>query len=211
MRFMDNDYEGTIATFEALDQVSESQAQIVYPILSMASLKLEEYDRAREYLIQANPMLASDSDASVNRYNLRAAVMLAFALRQTDHDRQASELLTQAWNVVQQMPRVGAAGHGIRDVQILAVQGRKDAALDALREAIDTGFVSLMAYDFWTLDQDALLDNLRDDPRFEAMRLELHEVIDQMRENVRQADESGDWNELLSRARPDLRAALVRP
>ena len=109
------------------------------------------------------------------------------------------------------MPSNGAAGSGIRGVQILAVQGRKDAALDALREAIDAGFVSLMVYDYWTLDQDVLLDNLRDDPRFEAMRLELHEVIDRMRENVRQADESGDWNDLLRRARPDLRAALARP
>jgi len=210
-RFMENDFGGTIATFEEFDQVSDAQAEFVYPILSMASLKLAEYDQAREFLIRANPMLASDTDASVNRFNLRAAVMLAYALRQTNHDRQASDLLTQAWDVVQQMPRIGAAGYGIRDVQILAVQGRKDAAINALREAIDAGFVSELVYDFWTLDQDALLDSLRDDPRFEAMRLELHEVIDQMRENVRQADESGEWNELLSRARPDLRAALVRP
>jgi TolB-like protein/Flp pilus assembly protein TadD len=210
-RFMENDYEGTIATFEALDQVSDAQAEFAYPILSMASLKLQEYDRARAYLIQANPILASDTDASVNRFNLRSAVMLAYALRQTNHDRQASELLTQAWDIVRQMPRLGAAGYGIRDVQILAVQGRKDAALDALREAIDAGFVSQLVYDSWTIDQDALLDNLRDDPRFEAMRLELHEVIDQMRENVRQADELGDWSELLGQARPELTAALVRP
>lgn len=209
-RFMENDYEGTVESFEELDQLSEAQAQILYPILSMAALKLNEYDKAREFLTQANPMLASDTSASVNRFNLRAAVMLAYALRQTNRDRQASDLLTQAWDIVQQMPRTGAAGRGIRDVQILAVQGRKDAALDALREAIDAGFVSLMVYDFWTLDQDVLLDNLRDDPRFEAMRLELHEVIDQMRENVRQADESGDWKDLLGRARPELRAALAR-
>ncbi len=210
-RFTENDYEGTIENFEELDQISETQAKVLYPILSMAALKLNEYDKAREFLTRANPMLAGDTDASVNRYNVRAAVMLAYALRQTNRDRQASELLTQAWDVVQQMPRSGAAGSGIRGVQILAVQGRKDAALDALREAIDAGFVSLMVYDYWTLDQDVLLDNLRDDPRFEAMRLELHEVIDRMRENVRQADESGDWKELLGRARPDLRAALARP
>ena len=210
-RFMENDFEGTLASFEALDQVSDAQAEFAYPILSMASMKLEEYDKARDYLVQANPMLASDTDASVNRFNLRAAVMLAYALRRTNRDRQASDLLTQAWDVVQQMPRMGAAGYGIRDVQILAIQGRKDAAIDALREAIDAGFVSQLAYDYWTLDQDALLDNLRDDPRFEAMRIELHEVIDQLRENVRQADESGNWDELLSRARLDLRAAAVRP
>ena len=65
-----------------------------------------------------------------------------------------------------------------------------------------------MAFDFWTLDQDVLIDTLRDDPRFEAMRLELHEKIDQMRENVRRADESGDWSELTNRARGRLTARL---
>jgi len=210
-RFMENDYAGTIDNFEELEQLSEAQTQALYPILSMAALKLNEYDKAQEFLTRGNPMLAADTNASVTRSNVRAAVMLAYALRKTNRDRQASELLTQAWDVVQQMPRTGAAGSGIRDVQILAVQGRKEAALDALREAIDAGFVSLMVYDFWTLDQDVLLDNLRDDPRFEAMRLELHEAIDQMRENVREADESGDWNELLNPARGELTAALVRP
>jgi tetratricopeptide (TPR) repeat protein len=210
-RFMQNDYAGTIENFEELEQLSETQAQVLYPILSMAALKLNEYDKAHDFLVRANPMLAGDTNASVTRFNVRAAVMLAYALRQTNRDRQASELLTQAWDVVQQMPRTGVAGSGIRDVQILAVQGRKEAALDALREAIDAGFVSLMVYDFWTLDQDVLLDSLRDDPRFEAMRLELHEMIDRMRENVRQADKSGEWNELLSRVRPELRAALARP
>jgi len=108
------------------------------------------------------------------------------------------------------MPRIGVAGYGIADVHILAIQGRKEAALEALRAAIDEGFVSLMAYEYWTLDQDVLVNSLRDDPRFEAMSIELHEIIDRMRQNVREAEETGDWNQLLDRARGELTAA-VRP
>jgi TolB-like protein/Tfp pilus assembly protein PilF len=208
-KFMDNDYEGAITVFDDLGQVSEMQANIVYPILALSALRLKDYDRARDYLIKANPLLASDTKINVDRYNLRSAILLAYILRQTDRDRQASDLLSQAWDITQQMPRLGIAGHGISDVHILAIQGRKEAALDALREAIDDGFVSLLAHDFWTIDQDILIDNLRNEPRYQAMRAELQSTIDGMWQNVQQADESGDWSELLNRVRGQLTAAVA--
>ena len=40
------------------------------------------------------------------------------------------------------------------------------------------------------------------------MRLELHEIIDGMRRNVREAEETGDWNFLLDRTRGELTAAV---
>jgi tetratricopeptide (TPR) repeat protein len=205
---MENEFEEAIAIFEDVDQDSEVQAAIANQVLPLAALKLQQYDKAREYLVRTNPDLDSDANVSVDRYNLRAAILLAYALRQQNRDRLASELLTQATRVVEQMPRVGTAGHGISDVHIYAVQGRKDAALEALREAIDEGFVGLMAFDMWTIDQDILLDDLRDDPRFELMRIEMHNTLERMRDNVRQAEESGDWSELLGRARGQLTAAL---
>jgi TolB-like protein/Flp pilus assembly protein TadD len=206
--FMENEFAEAIAVFESVDQTSEIQTGIANQVLPLAALKLQQYDKAREYLVRSNPDLDSDTDVVVDRYNLRAAILLAYALRQQNRDRLASELLTQATRVVQQMPRVGTAGHGISDVHIYAVQGRKDAALEALREAIDEGFVGLMAFDMWTLDQDVLLDDLRDDPRFESMRIELHDTLERMRENIRQAEETGDWSELLGRARGQLTASL---
>jgi TolB-like protein len=206
--FTNNEMEQAIATFESLDTVLEVQSEFVYPMTAMAALKIGDYEKATEYLTLAHPELASDTAESVNHKNLESAIKLAYALRQTNNDRPASRLLTQAWNVVQDMQRIGVAGHGIADVQILAVQGRNDAAIDAMRQAIDEGFVSMMAYDFWTIDQNVLLDDLRDDPRFQAMILELHEIIDGMRRNVREAEESGNWDILLDRARGELTAAV---
>ena len=58
-----------------------------------------------------------------------------------------------------------------------------------------------MSFEMWTLDQDILINNLRDDPRFEAMRDELHGLIDGMRDNVRRAEETGEWSELQNRVR----------
>jgi len=43
------------------------------------------------------------------------------------------------------VPRIGLAGHGIRDVQILALQGKTFQALAVLREAIDEGFRGTVA------------------------------------------------------------------
>jgi len=109
---------------------------------------------------------------------------------------------------VRQMPRIGIGGHGISDVHILAIQGRRDAALDALRDAIDEGFVSLLSYDYWTVDQDPMIDNLREDARFEVMKLELEQRIDSMRENVERAEELDDWSELLGQTRGQLTASV---
>jgi TolB-like protein/Tfp pilus assembly protein PilF len=208
MRFMNNDFEGTIDTLSRFDEMPEAARQIAYPMIAVSAAILEDYSVARDYLIRANPMLASDTNLNVTRHNYQSAILLAYINRNLGLDREASELLSQAWNVMQDLPRIGIAGYGISDVHVLAIQGRKDAALDALRDAIDEGFVSLMSFEMWTLDQDILIDNLRDEPRFEAMRKELHGLIDGMRDNVRRAEETGDWSELQNRVRGQLTTAV---
>nr|NIV18471.1 hypothetical protein [Woeseiaceae bacterium] len=55
----------------------------------------------------------------------------------------------------------------------------------------------------WTLDQNPMIDALREDARFKSMKLELDQKIELMRDNVERADESGDWSELLNRVRGD--------
>ena len=77
--------------------------------------------------------------------------------------------------------------------------GRKAAALDALRDAIDAGFVSLYPFDFWSIDKDPLVDSLRGDPRYENMRAELGEKLDFQRRNVELADATGNWQPLLDK------------
>ena len=210
--FANSDYAGTIDVLDGLVLPAEAEVKFVYPVLSMSWLKMQDYGRARDYLIRANPLLASDTSESVDRYNLRSAILLAHIFRQTGDDRRADRLLVEAERVIATMPRMGLSGYGVSDVQIRIVQGRLDAALAAFRDAIDEGFVSLISHQFWTLDQDPIFDAVRDDERFKAMKLEIDQKIELMRENVERAEAADDWRELLGKVREtELTAAVFRP
>ena len=201
LRFTDSDYSGTIAGLEDLELSTEIEADFAFPLMSMSALMMRDYDKAERYLLTANPLLTSDTAENVDRKNFRSAILLAYTYQLMGDSRRAERLLAQAERVISQMHRIGIGGFGISDVNILALRGRNDAALDALREAIDEGFVSLLSYDMWTLDQNPMIDALRDDERFKAMKLELDRKIEVMRDNVERAEESDDWNELLNRVR----------
>jgi tetratricopeptide (TPR) repeat protein len=210
IRFTNSDYEGAIAVFEGSELDSDMEGKYVYPMISKAAIKLGDYTLARDNLLRFNPLLSRDAEKNVDRQNLGDAILLAYIYKQTGEDQRAAELLAEASQVIRSMPRIGAAGYGISDVHILAIQGRRDAALEALRDAIDEGVVTLMPYDYWTLDQDPIIDSLRSDDRFRTMKIELDEKIEDMRDNVERAQESGDWSELLGRIRKsELTAALV--
>ena len=203
MRFTNSDYRGTITVLENLQLNTEIEAKFAYPLISMSALMMRDFDKAQQYLLRANPLLSSDTTQSVDRQNYRPAILLAYTYQQMGDARRAEQLLNEAAQIVSRMPRIGIGGHGISDVNIFALQGRNDAALDALRDAIDEGFVSLMSHDMWTLDQNPMIDALRNDERFKAMKLELDRKIEVMRNNVERAEEADDWSELLNRVRRD--------
>jgi TolB-like protein/Tfp pilus assembly protein PilF len=201
IEFADSDYRATIETLENLELSTEVEGKFAYPLISASALMLRDFEMAKEYLLRANPLLTSDIANNVDRHNYRSAILLAYAYQQTGDARRAERLLAKAEQIVSTMHRIGIGGHGISDVNILALRGSNDAALDALRDAIDEGFVSLVSYDIWTLDQNPMIDGLREDERFKAMKLELDRKIELMRENVERAEEANDWNELLDRVR----------
>lgn len=70
---------------------------------------------------------------------------------------------------IKELPRLGIFGYLIMDVEILALQGRADAALNALREAIDAGW----RFNWWLAPHDPNLDSIRDHPEFQAIMMEL--------------------------------------
>lgn len=196
IHFLNEEYEQALGVLEPVIEESEVPFPMIYPVLVRSAILLGDYDRAYEYLLQAAPALSADARPTIDRFSIGAVVLLAFLEQQRGNHDVANRWLERAHEAIQDIPRGGLKGHGIKDVQILALQDRPEAALDALRTAIDEGFVSLVPYELWSIDQDPMIDNLRNHPRYESMRLELEERMETMRRSIEDARASGDWQSL---------------
>ena len=206
-KFIRDDYQGVLDVLENIPPGVAGVQGMAYPLMIRASILLEDYERAREILRLDSPQLFADEAIVVNRFNLASAVMLAFVEQQLGNTDAASRLMEQGLVVTATLPRVGFSGYGIRDVQILALQGHTSTALDRLEDAIAEGFVSVMPFDVWTVDADPLIASLRSEPRFLDIRRVVEARIDVMSQSVAAARDAGDWGELLSRAGQHLSAA----
>ncbi len=191
-----NDYEGAVEVIETAIEGVENPVQIQLALISAISMFARDFDKARRYAELVNPEFSADADPEVDGFTTANLVAYAYILQNLGENKRADTLLDIALNVVRTMPRIGLAGHGIRDVQILALQGRSFEALAAFREAIDEGFRGTVASDVWPLSLDPYLDSLRDQPAFQAMVGELDDAVAEMQQRVSEAEQSGNWDEL---------------
>ena len=137
---------------------------------------------------------AADADPTVDRYNVADIIRYAFILQKLGEKKRAESLLAAALPIVRSLPRVGLAGHGIRDVQILALQGKAFEALTAMREAIDAGFRGTVFSNGWPLAVDPYLESIRNKPEYHGMTREIEEAVAVMRERTTQAEATGNWD-----------------
>ena len=160
----------------------------------LATAVTDSFDR--EYAERRNPEFFEDADPRIDAFNVANLVRYAFILRNLGENKRSDALLDTALAVVRTQPRIGLAGHGIRDVQILAIQGKTIAALAALRDAIDEGFRGTVASNGWPMLIDPYLESLRAEPEFQAMVGELDDAIARMQQRVAEAEQSGNWDAL---------------
>jgi hypothetical protein len=193
---LDADYAGAHEIFSELVESSEQIPTFLYNVVIDTALQAGELKKAQEYILLYNPILARDAELRIDRYTVRDVVKLAYIALKNGDIAGGTESLNPSLPVVQSLPRLGANGLGICDVQILAMLGRREDALMALRAAVDAGFRGSTPYDNWLLEFDPLLDSIRDDARFVAIVSELEVLNDVMRKRVSEAEETGDWTAL---------------
>jgi tetratricopeptide (TPR) repeat protein len=195
-KVMQGDFAGALEIIEnSVDDV-ENPRQIQLGLMTTFSAFAGDFDKARKYTEQQFPEFAADANPEVDAVNVASLIGYAFILQKLGENQRADALLEAALPVVRTLPRVGLVGHGIRDVQILALQGRTSDALSAFRDALDQGFRGTVASNGWPLAIDPYLETLRDQPAFRAMIKELDFEVTQMQQRLSQAEQSGNWDEL---------------
>ena len=190
------DFAGAAEIIEIATQGVESPRRFEFNLIASFSMFAGDFHKARKFAELSNPEFAADADPEIDAYNVTNLIRYAFILQNLGEKGRADKLLETALPVVRTLPRIGLSGHGIRDVQILALQGKTFEALAALREAIDEGFRGTVASNGWPMAIDPYLNSLRGQPGFQAMVGELDDAIAAMQQRVAQAEQSGNWNEL---------------
>ncbi len=186
--------------FVRLIQERAMPPNLLYDLASDSALLAGDFGTARRYALAADPLLAGDAAAAVDRQTARNAVKLAYIHLREGRTQDGTRLLHQALDAIRGLPRLGSFGFGIRDVQIYALLGRREDALNAFREAVDAGFRGSVLFDGWPLEVDPYLDSIRDEPRFRAMVAELDAHVEVMRDRLFEAEATGDFESLRMRA-----------
>jgi TolB-like protein/DNA-binding winged helix-turn-helix (wHTH) protein/Tfp pilus assembly protein PilF len=172
------------------------KALTVFPGNSEALLLLRNhelssgrYAKARTLLEKNNPDLLSDDDPKVGTMNLGDAVNLAAVLFKTGEKERANLLLEKSLQHIQTKPRLGKNGYVLFDVEIFALQGEKQKALAALRQAIDEGW---RRYWWYNLKYEPDLVSLHDEPEYQAMVAEIEDDMAAQLERVREMERNGE-------------------
>jgi tetratricopeptide (TPR) repeat protein len=143
---------------------------------------------ARALYQRIRPELLSDDDLIIDRGNYEAAIDLALVLIRTSEQERANLLLDRSLEYIQTIPRLGY-GYWIADVLIYALQGEKQKALAALRQAIDEGW---RAHWWYFLKQDPNLESLHDESEFQAMVAEIEADMAKQLARVRELGRNGE-------------------
>jgi len=139
------------------------------------------------------PNLLGDDNPRIDRSNVDAAINLGAILASLGDLERAQLLLDKSLEYAESttMPRLHwyPIAYGIpQQVQIYALQGETGKALQALRQAVDSGWRALWWY--W-LEHDPKLDSIRDEAEFLAIVAEIEADMAAQLTRVRAMETSG--------------------
>jgi tetratricopeptide (TPR) repeat protein len=172
----------------------ESENYWTFLFRSFESVRIHEmragrYLEARAAFERIAPELLNEDFSKVESKNYRTAIDLALILSKTGEQQRAGRLLEDSLQYIQQIPRLGWYGYRIADVHIYALQGEKQKALSALRQAIDEGWRSFWWY---YLKNDPILELLHDEPEYQAMVAEIEADMAAQLARVREMERNGE-------------------
>jgi tetratricopeptide (TPR) repeat protein len=150
-------------------------------------LQAGRFLEARARYERGHPALLLEDEPMIHEGNYVPAIDLALVLTKTGEQERADMLLERALSFLPS-PRQRGDGFRISDALIYAQQGKTQAALAALRKAMDQGWRESWWFYF---DHDMNLDLIRDEPEFQAMLEEIKADMAAQLARVRAMDEAG--------------------
>ena len=140
---------------------------------------IEEYNG--DLLDQQNPVVTPRSALQV--------APVVWALIETGEEEQAEKLADMGLEIARNNIRQGGYGYGVEisDVEIQAVLGNNQFALDTLVEAVNSGYRNL----HW-IEESPFLDQIRSDPEFIAAMDIIRADRAAQLERVRAAERNGE-------------------
>jgi len=130
--------------------------------LPVRALLEGDFERAIDEYEEVLPNL-SNKQLEIDGTNYRAAIYMAFALKQLGEIQRATELLNQAEAFIREIERLGIHGYWVSDVQIQAIRENRAASFKMLRKAVDEGWRNLWRFH---LLHDPTLETLRTESGF---------------------------------------------
>jgi tetratricopeptide (TPR) repeat protein len=190
-------YRGDLSTtLEYGRRAFETEHFWAYAFSSFEPVRVHEmragrYLETRAAFEKIAPELLNEDSPQIGNRNYRAAIDLALILSKTGEQERADRLLESSLQYIQRIPRLGyyGTGYGIADVQIYALQGEKQKALSALRQAIDEGWRNSWWY---YLKFDPILELLHDEPEYQAMVAEIEADMAAQLARVREMESNGE-------------------
>jgi len=144
---------------------------------------------AKERYLARYPELFGPGAPEVHRFNVSAAIDIAYLMLESGESRQAEILLEKIYTVAEAMPLLGFNGTWVGNAPVYALRGDRREALAELRRAVDAGW---RAEWWYTFDQDPVFESLRDEPEFQAMRAEVAADMAAQLARVHEMEASGE-------------------
>jgi TolB-like protein/Flp pilus assembly protein TadD len=160
-----------------------------FTLIADHEMRVGRSSEARAVYEENYPELLGTDAPNVDFVNYQAAIDVALILSRTGEQERADLLLELAFERIQTLPRLGRWGYGVAYVKIYALQGEKQKALAALRQAIDEGW---RAYWWYYLKYDPTLESLHDEPEFQAIIAEIEADMAAQLARVREMERNGE-------------------
>jgi TolB-like protein/Tfp pilus assembly protein PilF len=183
-------YEGKLqeAAEEALSLLGEGRDTAYFPDVLRAirdyfmtvereSDAIEAYQTIYPELLQETP--------DVNRSNLPAAVDLVLLLQGAGAAEEAATLAERTFPALNDTPVFATFGKFLLEVELHAILGNRDEAIEALSAIVDSG------WNFYIRPDDPNLSSIADDPEFVRLMAVIQERVDAELARVREMEASG--------------------